>query len=201
MVMKCFEYAVALTGGIATGKSTVSKLLKESGFRMIDADEVAHEIINEEAETIAAHFGDNFVVNGKVDRKVLGALVFSDPEKRKVLESILHPLIYERIKAEAGKLDKRAEPYIVDIPLYYEGGRYAIDKVIVVYAKREQQLQRLMERDDYTKEEALSRIDAQIDIEDKRDNASYIIDNSGNMNQLAFETQRVKDEIIGAYRI
>jgi len=199
--MKCFEYAVALTGGIATGKSTVSRLLKESGFRMIDADEIAHEIINEQASAIASHFGDKFVVNGKVDRKLLGALVFSDPEKRKVLESLLHPLIYERIKAEAAKLDKRAEPYIVDIPLYYEGGRYAIDKVIVVYAKKEQQLKRLMERDAYSKEDALSRIDAQIDIEDKRDNASHIIDNSGNLKQLAFETQRVKDEIIGAYSI
>ena len=199
--MKCFEYAVALTGGIATGKSTVSRLLKESGFRMIDADEIAHEIINEQASAIASHFGDKFVVNGKVDRKLLGALVFSDPEKRKVLESLLHPLIYERIKAEAAKLDKRAEPYIVDIPLYYEGGRYAIDKVIVVYAKKEQQLKRLMERDAYSKEDALSRIDAQIDIEDKRDNASHIIDNSGNLKQLAFETQRVRDEIIGAYSI
>lgn len=199
--MKCFEYAVALTGGIATGKSTVSRLLRESGFRMIDADEVAHEIINDQAEAIAAHFGDRFVVNGVVDRKALGALVFSNPEKRKVLESLLHPLIYERIKADAAKLDKCAEPYIVDIPLYYEGGRYAIDKVVVVYATKEQQLQRLMERDAYSKEEALSRIDTQIDIEDKRDNASFVIDNSGNLKQLAFETQRVKEEIIGAYSI
>ena len=199
--MKCFEYAVALTGGIATGKSTVSRLLKESGFRMIDADEIAHEIINEQAEIIAAHFGDSFVVNGQVDRKALGALVFSNPEKRKMLEALLHPLIYERIKAEAAKLDKRAEPYIVDIPLYYEGGRYAIDKVIVVYAKKAQQLKRLMERDAYSKGEALSRIDAQIDIEDKRDNASHIIDNSGNLKQLAFETQRIKDEIIGEYSL
>ena len=199
--MKCFEYAVALTGGIATGKSTVSRLLKESGFRMIDADEVAHEIINEQAEVIASHFGDSFVVNGQVDRKALGALVFSNPEKRKMLESLLHPLIYDHIKAEAAKLDKRAEPYIVDIPLYYEGGRYAIDKVIVVYAKKAQQLKRLMERDGYSKEEALSRIDAQIDIEDKRDNASHIIDNSGNLKQLAFETQRIKDEIIGEYSL
>jgi dephospho-CoA kinase len=201
MVMKCFEYAVALTGGIATGKSTVIALLMQSGFRIIDADKIAHEILDEKSAVIATRFGEAFIVNGKVDRKALGALVFADQEKRKILESFLHPLIYARIKDESAKLDKRAEPYIVDIPLYYEGGRYAIDKVIVVYAKREQQLARLMERDHYSKEEALSRIEAQLDIEEKRINASYVIDNSGNLNQLAFETQKIKDEIIGEYRV
>jgi len=199
--MKCFEYAVALTGGIATGKSTVIALLVQSGFRIIDADKIAHEILDEKSALIATRFGEALIVNGKVDRKALGALVFANQEKRKILESLLHPLIYARIEAESAKLDKRAEPYIVDIPLYYEGGRYAIDKVIVVYAQGEQQLARLMERDGYSKEESLSRIEAQLDIEEKRINASYVIDNSGNLNQLAFETQRVKDEIIGAYRV
>jgi len=199
--MKCFEYAVALTGGIATGKSTVIELFVQSGFRIIDADKIAHEILDEKSAVIATHFGEALVVNGKVDRKALGDLVFSDQEKRKILESLLHPLIFERIKEASAKLDKRAEPYIVDIPLYYEGGRYAIDKVIVVYAQGEQQLARLMERDGYSKKEALSRIEAQLDIEEKRINASYVIDNSGNLNQLEFETQRVKDEIIGAYRV
>ena len=198
--MKCFEYAVVLTGGIATGKSTVISLLSESGFRVIDADKIAHDVLDEQASAVATEFGKDLIVNGKVDRKVLGALVFANQEKRKKLESLLHPLIYERIKAEAAKLDKRAEPYIVDIPLFYEGGRYAVDKVIVVYATKEQQLARLMDRDGYTEEEALSRIEAQIDIEDKRDNASTVIDNSGNLKHLAFETQRVKDEILELYK-
>jgi len=196
-----FEYAVALTGGIATGKSTVIKLLERSGFRVIDADKVAHEILDEQHEAIAKLFGSDLVVNGKVDRKALGAMVFSDQAKRKALESLLHPLIYERIRMQAQKLDKRAEPYIVDIPLFYEGGRYAIENVVVVYARKEQQLSRLMLREDYSEAEALSRIDAQIDIEHKRDNATYVIDNSGSMEQLEAETQRVKEEILGAYRI
>jgi len=190
-----FEYAVALTGGIATGKSTVIKLLERSGFRVIDADKVAHEILDEQHEAIAKLFGSDLVVNGKVDRKALGAMVFSDQAKRKALESLLHPLIYERIRMQAQKLDKRAEPYIVDIPLFYEGGRYAIENVVVVYARKEQQLSRLMLREDYSEAEALSRIDAQIDIEHKRDNATYVIDNSGSIEQ------RVKEEILGAYRI
>ena len=196
-----FEYAVALTGGIATGKSTVIKLLERSGFRVIDADKVAHEILDEQHEAIAKLFGSDLVVNGKVDRKALGAMVFSDQAKRKALESLLHPLIYERIRMQAQKLDKRAEPYIVDIPLFYEGGRYAIENVVVVYARKEQQLSRLMLREDYSEAEALSRIDAQIDIEHKRDNATYVIDNSGSIEQLKAETQRVKEEILGAYRI
>jgi len=192
-----FQYAYALTGGIATGKSTVVSLLKQSGFRVIDADKVAHEILDEQHQKIAEMFGENFVDQAKVDRKRLGDVVFSDPVKRKELEALLHPLIYDRISEASDKLDKRAEPYIVDIPLFYEGGRYAIENVIVVYAKKEQQLERVMQRDTYGREEALSRIESQIDIGEKRDNATYVIDNSGNLKQLEFETERIKKEILG----
>jgi len=194
-----FKYAIALTGGIATGKSTVIDLLEHNGFHVIDADKVAHEVLDEEHEAIATMFGETFVKNGKVDRKALGSVVFSDQKKRKALEALLHPTIYRKIAEASEKLDKRAEPYIVDIPLFYEGGRYAIENVVVVYATQEQQLERLMSRDTFSKEEALSRIGSQIDIEDKRDNATYVIDNSGNLKQLEFETERVKKEILGAY--
>lgn len=194
-----FKYAIALTGGIATGKSTVIDLLEHNGFHVIDADKVAHEVLDEEHESIATMFGETFVKNGKVDRKALGSVVFSDQKKRKALEALLHPTIYRKIAEASEKLDKRAEPYIVDIPLFYEGGRYAIENVVVVYATQEQQLERLMSRDTFSKEEALSRIGSQIDIEDKRDNATYVIDNSGNLKQLEFETERVKKEILGAY--
>ena len=192
-----FQYAYALTGGIATGKSTVVSLLKESGFRVIDADRIAHEILDEQHQKIAEMFGEDFVAQAKVDRKLLGSVVFSDPAKRKELESLLHPLIYGRIAEASDKLDKRAEPYIVDIPLFYEGGRYAIENVIVVYAKKEQQLKRVMQRDTYGREEALARIESQIDIGEKRDNATHVIDNSGNLKQLEFETERIKKEILG----
>ena len=194
-----FKYAIALTGGIATGKSTVIAFLEHSGFRVIDADKIAHEVLDTEHEAIAAMFGETFVKNGKVDRKALGSVVFPNQKKRKALEALLHPIIYSKISQASEKLDKRAEPYIVDIPLFYEGGRYAIENVIVVYATQEQQLERLMSRDTFSREEALSRIGSQIDIEDKRDNATYVINNSGNLKQLEFETERVKKEILGAY--
>ncbi len=192
-----FKYAYALTGGIATGKSSVIELLQHSGFRVIDADKVAHEVLDEQHQKISEVFGEEVVNEGKVDRKLLGSMVFSDPQKRKVLESLLHPVIYTKIAALSDTLDKRAEPYIVDIPLFYEGGRYAIENVIVVYASKEQQMERLMQRDSYSKEEALARIESQIDIQEKRDNATYVIDNSGNLKQLELETERIKNEILG----
>ncbi|HIP18292.1 MAG TPA: dephospho-CoA kinase [Sulfurovum sp.] len=193
-----FKYAIALTGGIATGKSTVVKLFREKGFRVIDADKIAHEVLDAQHREIAEMFSKDFVKEGKVDRKLLGSIVFSDPEKRKALEGLLHPLIYDRIAEASEKLDKRAEPYLVDIPLFYEGGRYAIEKVVVVYARKEQQLERVMQRDGYDKKEALARIESQIDIEEKRKNASYVINNSTNLKDLAYETERVKEAILGA---
>ena len=192
-----FNYAFALTGGIATGKSTVLEQLKLSGFRIIDADQIAHEVLDEQSSKIEEMFGEEFVKESKVDRKALGAVIFIDKSKRKQLEKLLHPIIYKRIKEKSDKLDRRAEPYIVDIPLFYENGNYAIANVIVVYTPKEKQIQRVMKRDNFTKEEALLRIESQLDIEQKRDNALYVIDNSSNLKQLEAEVNRVKEEILG----
>ena len=194
-----FKYAIALTGSISTGKSSAVELLKQTGFHIIDADSVAHQVLDEQHQAIARKFGEELVKEGKVDRKSLGKMIFADKEKRKVLEELLHPLIYARIADESTLLDKRAEPYIVDIPLFFEGGRYAIESVIVVYAKKEQQLKRLIQREGYSEEEALLRINAQIDIEEKRKNATYAIDNSGDLKQLQYETERIREEILGDF--
>jgi len=191
-----FKYAVALTGSISTGKSSAVNIFKQNGFHVIDADSIAHEVLDKQHEMVAKEFGAEFVKNGKVDREALGSVIFTNQEKRKTLEAILHPIIYKEIADKATKLDKRSEPYIVDIPLFFEGGRYAIENVIVVYATKEQQLERLIQRENYSKEEALSRIDAQIDIEEKRENATYIIDNSGNLKQLQYETEQIREKIL-----
>jgi len=194
-----FKYAIVLTGSISTGKSSAVDLLKQTGFHVVDADSIAHQVIDEQHEAIAKEFGEQFVKDEKVDRKLLGSIIFSDKKKRKVLEALLHPRIYARIAEKATLLDKRAEPYIIDIPLFFEGGRYAIESVIVVYAKKGQQLKRLMKREGYSEEEALARINAQIDIEKKRKNATYVINNSGNLEQLQFETERIREEILGDF--
>ncbi len=194
-----FKYAIALTGSISTGKSSAVEILKQSGFHVIDADSVAHQVLDEQYQAIAKEFGEQFIKDGKVDRRSLGSMIFADKEKRKILEELLHPLIYARISEKSTLLDKRAEPYIVDIPLFFEGGRYAIENVIVVYAKKEQQLKRLMQREGYNEDEAFSRINAQIDIEEKRKNATYVIDNSGDLKQLQYETERIREEILGDF--
>ena len=194
-----FEYAVALTGGIATGKSSATILLSLYGFRFIDADKIAHAMLDEHSEKIATLFGPEYVVNAKVDRVKLGALVFADPAKRKALESLLHPLIYDEIARQSEEQDKFKKPYIIDIPLFFEGDRYPIKKSAVIYTSKDKQLERLMKRDGYEEEEASRRIESQMDIEEKRKRATYVIDNSGDLKQLQNECDRVKNEILSAF--
>lgn len=195
-----FSYAVALTGSIATGKSTVVNIFISLGFDIIDADKIAHQVLNEEHESIAMMFGADVVKDKEVDRKLLGGIVFSNEHKRKQLESLLHPLIYARIEGIATLLDVQKKPYLVDIPLFFEGKRYPIEKVLVVYTPPLLQLQRLMQREKISKEEAKKRIGIQISIEEKRKKADYVIDNSGTLVALKHECMRVKEKILGEFR-
>ena len=197
--MVTFEYAVALTGSIGTGKSSVVNILLSDGFYVIDADKVAHQILDEQYRPIAKIFGDEVLKDDKVDRKLLGGIVFSDSEKRKELEDLLHPLIYDEIERQAIEQDKLKKPYIIDIPLFFEGERYPIERSIVVHTEKEQQLKRLMQRDGYNTEDALKRIATQIDVAEKRKKATYVIDNSGDLDQLQQECERVKEEILGDF--
>lgn len=190
-----FKNAVVLTGGIATGKSSVAKIFASLGYTIIDADTIAHEILNVQQQSIAEIFGKRFVVSGKVDRKALGALVFPDSAQRKKLEALLHPLIRQEIERRANEEEQHRKPYLVDIPLFFESGHYPIEKTLVVYAKEQQQLERLVLREGYSKEEALARIHAQMSIEEKRNLGQYVIDNSGTLTQLQQECERVKKEI------
>ncbi|MDQ1326151.1 MAG: dephospho-CoA kinase [Campylobacterota bacterium] len=191
-----FKYAIALTGGIATGKSSATIILSLYGFRFIDADKIAHQILDEQHIIIAEMFGKDLVLNNKVDRKRLGSIVFADGIRRKALESLLHPLIYQEIERQAHIEEQFQRPYIIDIPLFFEGGRYPIEKSLVVYTTRERQLQRLMQRDGYNQIEASNRIDSQMNIEEKRKKATYLIDNSGDLKQLQDECERVKEAIL-----
>lgn len=191
-----FKYAVALTGSIATGKSTAAKILKALGFEIIDADKIAHELLDLEYRTIGEMFGTEVINAKSVNRKALGAIVFSDSKKRQALEAFLHPLIYDRIEALSETLDKKQKPYLVDIPLFFEGDRYPIKHSIVVYAPKTVQLKRLMQRDASLENDAQKRIDTQIPIDEKIKKATYVIDNSGTLAQLEVECQRVKNEII-----
>jgi len=190
-----FGYAVALTGGIATGKSTVAQMFRQDGWDVIDADKIAHEVLHAQREKVAEMFGKSVLQNGTVDRKALGAIVFSDPLERKRLEKLLHPLIYEEISFRSDVLDAKKRPYIVDIPLFFEGGRYPIEKSLVVYAPQHMQIDRAMRRDGLSKEAVLERIAAQIDIEEKRYMADFVIDNTKEERFLKASYEDVKSAI------
>ncbi|CAA6813464.1 MAG: Dephospho-CoA kinase (EC [uncultured Sulfurovum sp.] len=191
-----FEYAVVLTGGIATGKSTVAKIFQEYGFKIIDADKIAHDMLDLHAEKIKELFGEEYVDEGKVIRKKLGTLIFGNQEEKLRLEALLHPLIFTEIETQSLALDAYKKPYLVDIPLFFETNRYPIQESIVVYISEELQLERLMERDYSSKEEAEERIAAQMSIEKKKQKATHLIDNRGNLKELQRACDRVKDVLI-----
>lgn len=190
-----YEYAIALTGGIASGKSTVCNLLRLYGLRIIDADAIAKQMLDAESDAISKLFGKEYIIDGKVDRKALGRLVFFDKDARKKLENLLHPKIRAEIERQSEEQDRLKGPYIVDIPLFYETGNYPIEKVIVVYAPREIQKSRLMDREGLSDEEAEARLNAQIDIEEKRKFATWVIDNSKNLKHLQQETEQIFNKI------
>jgi len=190
-----FEYAIVLTGGIATGKSSVAKIFKEFGFYIIDADKIAHKILDSSYLDIEQLFGTKYIENGKVNRKALGKLIFSDKVAKQKLEELLHPLIYQEIKSLSIQQDSYKRPYIIDIPLFFETNRYPIEKNIVVYTPLDIQLNRLCNRDNCSISEAMQRINSQIDIEEKKDKAIYLIDNSQDLNSLQQECDRVKFQI------
>jgi len=179
-----YDYAIALTGGISTGKSSVAEVFTALGYDIIDADKISHEILDEQHSAIREKFGEDYVRDGKVLRKKLGALIFSDKSAKDFLEKLLHPLIRDKIEQIALLLDKKKKSYLIDLPLFYETNRYNIDDVIVVYVPKDIQIERLMSRDGSSRDEALARIDSQIDIELKRQKATYLIDNSGSSDEL-----------------
>ncbi|WP_428026515.1 dephospho-CoA kinase [Arcobacter sp.] len=191
-----FKYAIALTGGIATGKSTVCSLFKLHGFLTIDADKIAHKLLDIHSAKIASMFGEEYVEDGKVLRKKLGKIIFSNKENKEKLESFIHPLIAKEIEKESVIFEEQGKPYFIDIPLFYEKMNYPIKKSLVIYTPRDIQIKRLMERDNIDEEEAKLKISNQMDIEKKKELADFVIDNSTNLKNLQKEVERVIGEII-----
>ncbi len=194
-------HAIVLTGGIATGKSTVANLLKLYGFHVIDADEIAHKVLDAQSEQIAKLFGEQYVEDGKVLRKKLGALVFGNSQERKRLEHLLHPKIKEEIIRLAKAQERFKVPYFIDIPLFFETKNYDLSPVVVVYAPKELQLERLTKRERLPRQEALRRIELQIDIEKKRQMADYIIDNTKDLKHLQNEVENFVQTIKDRYAV
>jgi len=190
-----FRYGVALTGGIGCGKSTVCSFLKLYGFIIVDADLIARECLDEQRDFISDHFGKEYVKDGKVDRKKLSALVFSDRDKKLKLENLLHPIIRGKIVDISKELDKKKQPFIVDIPLYFETGAYDFPIVITVYAPKNIAAQRVLSRDDRDITEVENIISSQIDIEYKKAHSDIVIDNSKDLKNLQKEVEKAVSKI------
>lgn len=187
---------IGLTGGIATGKSTVSRILVRRGAVLIDADVIAREIMEPGHPVLAAvveRFGQAVLhPNGTLNRKKLGEIVFASPEQRKALENLTHPAIRAEMRERMAKLEAEAPRRLIvaDIPLLYESGLERLyERIMVVYVPRDVQLSRLMQRDGLSREEAERRLNAQMDIELKKERADILIDNSRGLD----ETERQID--------
>ena len=195
-----FEYAIALTGGIATGKSTVASLLALHGLRVIDADAIAHRLLDENSGWVAEAFGGQYVQNGTVLRSELGKVIFSDAAAKAKLEAFLHPKIRAAIEEESERQDRFAFPYLIDIPLYFETQAYPIADSVVVYTPKTIQLLRFMKRSGFDEAEARRRIESQMDIEEKKKRATWVIDNSGDLKHLQQECEAFVDTIKAKYQ-
>lgn len=179
---------LGLTGGIATGKSTVSEMIRDCDIPVIDADDISRAVVapGEEAlEKIKIHFGNDVIrTDGTLDREKLGDIIFSSPEEREVLNQIVHPAVRMRMK-EIAESKKRAgyQLIVMDIPLLIENNLFhLVDETVVVYAPPDLQRSRLMARNGYNENEAGKRIAAQMPIDEKCSYADHIIDNSGSLS-------------------
>jgi dephospho-CoA kinase len=195
-----FRYAIALTGGIATGKSTVASLLALNGMRVIDADTIAHRILDDSYLWVKDTFGQQYLKpNNKVDRTKLGSLIFSDSQAKKKLEEFLHPKIKAEIERQSEKQDSFKFPYLIDIPLFFENNNYDIKDSVVVYTPSDIQLERFMKRNGFSKEESSRRIASQLPIEEKKSRATWIIDNSKDLKHLQKEVELFVEKIKEIY--
>lgn len=191
---------IALTGGIASGKSTVAERLAERGAAVIDADVLAREVVEPGTPALAAiveRFGSEMLAGGRLDRARLGALVFADPAARRALEQIVHPAV--RTRAAELELQTAARFVVHVIPLLVETGQQdTFDLCVVVDIDPETQLRRLMARSGLTESDARSRIAAQASRETRRAAADVVIDNSGAPSHLDAQIQALWTKLLQA---
>ncbi|WP_309711358.1 dephospho-CoA kinase [Pseudolysinimonas sp.] len=193
---------VALTGGIASGKSTVARRLQEHGAVIVDADQVARQVVEPGEPAlarIAEEFGSGVIAaDGSLDRAALGAIVFSDPEGRQRLNAITHPAVLERSRAQfaaAGAADPDAI-VVYDIPLLVEAGRVEeFDLTVVVHAATETRVRRMVELRGMTREEALHRINSQATDADRFAIADVVIDADGSLKQTREQTDALWENL------
>lgn len=189
---------VGLTGGIASGKSLVAKVFQDLGAHIIDADKIVHELLEpgqQAWEEVVKYFGPEIVFPDKtIDRRKLGAIVFNDAEKRAWLNQCLHPKVFAVYTARVKHLCARELDAIIvlDAALLIETGYHKkMDRIVVVYADQEQQMERLTSRDRFSREQALVRIRSQMPLSEKRKQADYVIENTGTREETEQQAREI----------
>lgn len=185
---------IGLTGSIASGKSTVSNKLKQLGYKIIDCDEINHQILKKDQigyTNVLAEFGTDILdTNLEIDRKKLGSIIFNDKRAKEKLNQILHPLIKSVVKEEIANIEDGI--VFLDCPLLFETDFHELcDLKVVVYVNMDTQISRLMERDGITFPEALKKIYAQMSLDDKLTLADYVLDNCHSLSDLDWQIKQL----------
>ena len=180
---------IGITGGIASGKSTVTNFLRKKGFQVVDADSLVHQLQKPGGrlfEALVQHFGKEIILeNGELNRPLLASLIFSNPEEREWSKRIQGEIIREELATLRDQLVQTEDIFFMDIPLLFEQDYSAwFDETWLVYVDRDVQVERLMKRDRLSKDEAESRLTAQWPLEQKKGLASHVLNNNGNQDQL-----------------
>ena len=191
---------IGLTGGIASGKSTIANMLKNEGITVIDADvesRLAVEQGEEAYDHIVNHFSKSILLeDGSINRAKLGEIIFNIKEERMKLNEIVHPAVRKRMLQKKESAENNGEAIIImDIPLLYESKfTELVDKTLLVFVDEDIQLQRLMERNHYSKQEALARIHSQMPLAEKKRLADVVIDNNGSLEKTELQLKSVLSE-------
>ena len=191
---------IGITGGIASGKSTVTEFLRQKGFQVVDADAVVHQLQKPGGrlfQVLVEHFGEKVLLeNGELNRPLLASLIFSNPEEQEWSKSTQGEIIREELAALRNQLAQTEALFFMDIPLLFEQN-YAswFDETWLVYVNRDVQLERLMKRDQISKEAAESRLNSQWPLERKISLASHSLDNNGNQEQLITQVVQLLEEM------
>ena len=180
---------IGITGGIASGKSTVTNFLRKKGFQVVDADSLVHQLQKPGGrlfEALVQHFGKEIILeNGELNRPLLASLIFPNPEEREWSKQIQGEIIREELATLRDQLVQTEDIFFMDIPLLFEQDYSAwFDETWLVYVDRDVQVERLMKRDRLSKDEAESRLTAQWPLEQKKGLASHVLNNNGNQDQL-----------------
>ncbi len=192
---------IAITGGAGSGKSVVARMFQELGAAVLDADEIAHQVVAVGAaawQELKEAFGPEFFrEDGALDRDRMARLVFADPQARSRLNAIVHPHVAREIRERLESLERQGvKMVLVEVPLLFEAGlQGGYDRVIVVDAAPQEQMQRLQARDQRSEAEIQGIIDAQMPLKDKAARADYVVDNRGSLNETRRQVETIWQEL------